>query len=232
MNIGRRDILMGGGMLTAAAAAALLTPRRRLLLLPEDRKLEDVVPLTFGGWQNTPSEGFILPRSEGSLADRLYNQTLSRLYIGEDRVPIMLVIAYGAVQNDQLQLHRPEVCYTAVGFEIASSSLRSLDLGGTARLPVRDLEATSTSRTESISYWTRIGDDLPTDGGSQRMVKLRQQMQGYLSDGVLVRMSVSAEPSPVVSDALERFATSMMQAIAPADRPALVGRGLALAMSA
>ncbi|WP_439534085.1 exosortase-associated protein EpsI, V-type [Polymorphobacter sp.] len=228
----RRDMLMGGGMLAAAGAALALMPRQRLLLLPEERKLEDLVPNAFGGWTTTPSDNFVLPRSEGSLADRLYNQTLSRLYIRPGQPPIMLVIAYGAVQNDQLQLHRPEVCYTAVGFEIVSSALRALSLGGTARLPVRDLEAVSTNRIETISYWTRIGDDLPTDGGSQRMVKLRQQMRGYLADGVLVRMSVNAEPSESVHQELAAFAVAMIRAIRPADRQALIGRDLAAGMVA
>lgn len=232
MSVNRRDLLMGGGMLAGAAAAAVLTPRQRLLLLPEDRTLEELVPKAFDGWRTVPSDAFILPKTEGSLADRLYNQTLSRLYVGEERLPVAVVIAYGAVQNDQLQLHRPEVCYTAVGFEIANSHLRQLPLGGRATLPVRDLEALAPGRVETISYWTRIGDDLPTDGGSQRMVKLRQQMAGYLADGVLVRLSISAEPEPEVVAALGRFAVSMMQAIRPADRAALIGRALAAGMTA
>jgi len=228
----RRDLLLGGGMLAAAGAAAALMPRKRLVLLDEGRKLEELVPQAFGGWHAMPSDAIILPRSEGSLADRLYNQTLSRLYVGEDRMPVMLVIAYGAVQNDQLQLHRPEVCYTAVGFEITGSRLRRLALGGEAMLPVRELEAVSTNRIETISYWTRIGDDLPVDGGSQRLVKLRQQMRGFLADGVLVRMSVSAPPDDEVHAALASFAIAMMRAMAAADRPALIGRALSGGMTA
>ena len=232
MSLDRRDLLMGGAMLAAAGVAAALTPRRRLLLLAKDRKLEDLVPTAFDGWRTVPSDSFILPKSEGSLSDRLYNQTLNRYYVGADRVPVAMVIAYGAVQNDQLQLHRPEVCYTAVGFEILSSRLRRLPLGERAQLPVRDLEAAAPGRVETICYWTRIGDDLPTDGGSQRMVKLRQQMRGFLADGVLVRLSVSAEPSPEVLAALGRFAVSMMKAIKPSDRAALIGRALADGMGA
>lgn len=232
MSLERRDLLIGGAMLGAAGAAAALAPRRRLLLLAEDRRLEDMVPMAFDGWRTMAYDAFVMPRSEGSLADRLYNQTVNRLYVGDDRLPVAMVIAYGAVQNDQLQLHRPEVCYKAVGFEILRSVRRDLALGGIARLPVRDLEAVSPGRTETICYWTRIGDDLPTDGGSQRMVKLRQQMRGYLADGVLVRMSISAPPVPEVLAALGRFAVSMLKALAPEDRAALIGRDLARGMGA
>jgi EpsI family protein len=230
--VNRRELILGGAMLTAAGTAAALTPRRRLVLLPDGRTLEELVPEAFAGWSTVPSDAFILPRSDGSLADKLYNQTLTRLYVREGAIPVMLVIAYGAIQNDQLQLHRPEVCYTAVGFDIIGSATRQLLLGGSAVLPVRDLEAVSTTRIETISYWTRIGDDLPTDGGSQRMVKLRQQMRGYLADGVLVRMSSGVEASPAVQASLGEFAVAMMQAIKPADRQALIGRQLAAAMAA
>ncbi len=223
----RRDLLMGGGMLAASGAALALTPRNRLVLLDPDRSLDDLVPETIGNWRSAPSDAFVLPKTEGSLSDRIYNQTLTRLYVSPESLPVMLVIAYGAVQNDQLQLHRPEVCYTAVGFDIASTRVDTLDLGGKARLPLRELEATSTTRIESISYWTRIGDDLPTDGGSQRMVKLRQQLSGYLADGVLVRLSAVTPASPKVFAELGAFATAMIGAIAPADRDVLIGRPLA-----
>jgi len=143
----------------------------------------------------------------------------------------MLVIAYGAVQNDLLQLHRPETCYSAVGFTISISNVAKLDLGNTARLPLRELTATSDTRVEPIIYWTRIGDDLPTDGREQRVVKLRQQMRGYLSDGVLVRMSTVADPTPEVFAELGLFARTMMEAIKPKDRPALIGRPLASQMA-
>ena len=227
----RRDLIMGGGLLTAAGAAFALTPRKRLVLLG-DRDIDSIVPNTLGDWKSVPSDAFVLPKSPGSLADRLYSQTLTRLYMSPTSAPVMLVIAYGAMQNDLLQLHRPEVCYAAVGFNIANSRARSVSLAGGATLPVRELEARSDLRTEAISYWTRIGDDLPLDGREQRAVKLRQQMAGYLSDGVLVRMSTIADPTPAVYAALARFGSQMLQAIKPADRDVLIGRPLARRMSA
>ncbi|WP_310498839.1 exosortase-associated protein EpsI, V-type [Sandarakinorhabdus sp.] len=222
----RRDVLMGGSMLVAAGGAAALTPRGRLVLLPEGVELEKMVPTTIAEWVQMPTEAIVLPKTPGSLADRLYSQTLSRLYVSETRLPMMLVIAYGAVQNDLLQLHRPEVCYAAVGFNISASKSAQVALGN-ARLPVRELTARNDSRVEAITYWTRIGDDLPTDGSAQRWVKLRQQMQGYLADGVLVRVSTVAEPSPDVFRELDNFAAAMVKAIKPADRAALIGRPLA-----
>lgn len=224
----RRDLLLGGALLGAAGAAAALTPRNRLVLLG-DQKLDDIIPNRIGSWTHIESTGFVLPKSPGSLADRLYSQTLTRLYASPDRPPVMLVIAYGAVQNDLLQLHRPEVCYAAVGFTISDSQRATVELGGNAVLPVRELVATTESRTEEICYWTRIGDDLPTDGREQRWVKLRQQMRGYLADGILVRMSTLGGDDVSQFAELRRFAADMVDAVKPADRAILIGRPLAAA---
>lgn len=222
----RRDLLLGGALLGAAGAAAALTPRNRLVLLG-DQQLDDIIPNRIGSWTHIQSTGFVLPKSPGSLADRLYSQTLTRLYASPDRVPVMLVIAYGAVQNDLLQLHRPEVCYSAVGFTISESQRATVPLGGGAELPVRELVARTESRVEEICYWTRIGDDLPTDGREQRWVKLRQQMRGYLSDGILVRMSTLGGDGEVMFPELRRFAADMIEAVKPENRPILIGRPLA-----
>ena len=223
----RRDLLIGGGLFAAAASAEIMRPRTHLVLLPEGRDLEDVVPTAIGPWRKVESDGFVLPKVPGSLSDRLYNQTISRLYMSETHNPVMMVIAYGAVQNDLLQLHRPEVCYTSVGFSISESKLTTVALNAAAKLPARELTAQSQTRIEPILYWTRIGDDLPTSGSDQRRVKLRQQISGFLTDGILVRFSTIGAPSPEITADLHLFAQTMILAVKPADRPALIGRPLA-----
>lgn len=223
----RRDLIIGGSLIAAAASAEILRPRTPLILLLDGRDLEDVIPKTIGSWRKVESDAFVLPKVPGSLADRLYNQTISRLYLSPDHDPVMMVIAYGAVQNDLLQLHRPEVCYSAVGFTITDSRTVNVALTDTAMLPARELTARSERRVEPILYWTRIGDDLPTNGSEQRRVKLRQQMNGYLADGVLVRFSTIGDPTPATSADLNLFARSMVMALKPEDRPALIGRPLA-----
>ncbi len=223
----RRDLLLGGGLVAAAAGAEAMRPRDRLILMPDGRKLEDIVPKKIGAWAPVESDAFVLPKTQGSLADKLYNQTLNRFYVSAEHAPVMLVVAYGEVQNDLLQLHRPETCYTAVGFSITESNISAVSLSDTAKLPIRELTAQSDSRIEPIVYWTRIGDDLPTTGQEQRWVKLRQQMNGYLADGVLVRLSTVAEPNPAVFAELSLFARQMIEAMKPTDRPALIGRPLA-----
>jgi len=227
----RRDVLLGGLMLASSGAGWALTPRNALVLRGE-KTFEEMIPLAFGGWEVAPSNAMVLPEeSENSLTRQLYNETLSRLYLGPERLPVMLVIAYGDTQSDRLQLHRPEVCYVAVGFGISESRRVEMPLAGGEVLPMRALVARTSQRVEPILYWSRIGDFLPTSGNEQRMAKFRTALDGYIADGVLVRMSTVGEPSPAVFAELERFATEMLRASDPAAWPALLGRPLAAAIA-
>jgi hypothetical protein len=54
-----------------------------------------------------------------------------------------------------------------------------------------------------------------------------QQLNGYLSDGILVRISTPAPDDPRVFAQLELFANAMLAAMNPADRMVLIGRPLA-----
>ena len=229
--IDRRELLLGGAMLVGAAGALALTPRRRIEYLGRS-KLDAIVPRTVGPWAEQPSEAFVLPKTPNSLSAQLYSDQIARLYVAPNNVPVMVVMAYGNLQSDQLQLHRPEICYAAVGFQISASSRNDLLLGGAAVLPVRELVATSDARIEPICYWTRIGDALPTSGNEQRWVKLQQEIDGVIPDGILVRLSTVATPSPEVFAALRDFGTALVRSVAAVNRPVLVGPTLTAGMRA
>ena len=220
--IDRRDLLLGGGLIVAAAGAAALTPRHHLEMLG-GRKLEAIVPKTIGNWVDTPSNAFVLPKTPGSLADRLYSDTVSRLYVAPTGISVMMVLAYGNLQSDLLQLHRPETCYAAVGFQISNSTKTTLDLTPRVDIPIRELTASTEGRVEPIVYWTRIGDAMPTDGSEQRRMKLRQQMAGIVPDGILVRLSTVGEATPATFAALREFGRAFILSVLPADRPVLIG---------
>lgn len=218
--INRRDLLIGGACVAAAAGAEVLRPRKRVELLG-DRKLEAVIPHSFGVWQAREAGGIVTPQSEDSLAARLYNQTVGRTYAGPDGSMIMLLIAYGNTQSDTLQLHRPEVCYPAFGFAVTENRPVQLHMGG-AVVPGRNLVASSPGRDERITYWTRIGEYLPTDNREQREMKFRTALAGIIPDGVLVRIS-NVEPEDEKGFALnERFAADLLRAVPASVRPALI----------
>jgi EpsI family protein len=220
--INRRDLIIGGACLAAAAGAETLRPDEHLSLLAEGEKLEDGVPRAFGPWKVRDADGVLAPESENSLAAKLYNQTVTRMYEGPGGGVVMLLIAYGNTQSDTLQLHRPETCYPAFGFEVARSQPTRFDLGGGAVVPGRNLVALSPGREERISYWARIGEYLPVDNDEQRRMKFQTALAGVIPDGVLVRIS-NLQPTDAEGFGLNsRFAADFMRAVPPRLRPALV----------
>jgi EpsI family protein len=219
--INRRDLLIGGGCLAAAAGAEAMRPRDRMSLLGS-AKLEDAIPRRFGGWQEREAEGLITPTSENSLAAKLYTQSVGRFYAGPDDAIVMMLIAYGDTQSDSLQLHRPEVCYPAFGFNLVRNQATALRIADRTAIPARNLTAVAPQRTEQITYWTRIGEYLPVSNSEQREMKLRTAFQGIIPDGVLVRLSNVVGDAAAAFALNERFAADLVQAIRPRHRAALI----------
>lgn len=223
--IRRRDAILAGLGIGAFALAEGLRPRKRLLLL-RGTTVEEAVPREFAGWQSQEVSDLIGPEQAGRLAQALYSETVARVYFEESTgAAVMFLAAYGDTQSDLLQLHRPESCYPAVGFTLASATSAELALRGGAVLPIRRVVATTEQRTENIVYWTRLGEMLPQTGGEQRIARLHNAMQGYVPDGILVRCSVLGETQPAFGVA-DRFIKSMLPAIPAQKRPALVGTDL------
>ncbi|NNM77253.1 EpsI family protein [Sphingomonas sp. ID1715] len=220
--INRRELIIGGACLATAAAAETMRPHKRVALLADGQKLEDGIPRSFGRWQMRDSDGVVAPPSEDSLAAKLYNQTVTRMYAGPDETLVMLLIAYGNTQSDTLQLHRPEVCYPAFGFTVTASRPVALPLGPGVTLPGRDLVASSPGRDERISYWTRVGEYLPVDNSEQRRMRFRTALAGIIPDGVLVRVSSTQGDEAEGFATNASFVTDLIKAVPPAYRPALV----------
>ena len=223
--IARRDLLIAGACVAAAGGAYALKPRRRLVLL--NGKMADALPLTFADWSAENSDGLVQPKTEGSLASTLYSEMVGRIYHqASTGAAVMMLVAYGDTQSDLLQLHRPESCYPAVGFNLVSSRIAQLKLPGGRAVPVRQVVAAASGRQENIVYWTRMGEFLPASGGEQREVRLKNAMQGYVPDGVLVRFSMVGDDSGQAFDVMNAFVPALLEAVKPDKRKALVGTDL------
>ena len=223
--IPRRDFLIGSACLAAAAAAPALRPRNREVLIGT-AKLDDITPRNFGRWREIHVGQVIQPRTEGTLAAELYSQMLGRVYQNSAGDYVMLALAYGNTQSDVLQLHRPETCYPAFGFAISESRQGVVNVGS-AQVPTRSLVAKAPERIENVTYWTRIGEYLPTTQAEQRKDKLKSSLAGIIPDGVLVRASALGD-DPDQGFALNRdFLRELMLAIDPKVLPVFIGRRLA-----
>lgn len=229
--ISRRSLFVGGACAVAAGAAYALKPRHNVSLLG-DRKLDDIVPRSFGAWTSQDVGGLVAPKIEGSLADRLYSQTLERIYQnGETGDEVMMLMAHGDRNTDELQLHRPESCYPAFGFTLTSNKPTELGLGERVTVPARRLVAEAPGRLESIIYWSRLGEFLPIDSGQQREDRLKTAMAGYIPDGLLARFSAVGDEPESVFQILTAFVPSLVMATAPKERDALVGTARASALA-
>lgn len=231
--IDRRDLVFGAGCALALGVAEALRPRRMLQLLKPGRKLSATIPSQFGAWQLGEGGDIVMPQTPGSLASRLYSDRVARSYrrTVPDLQDVMLLIAYGQAQSDVLQLHRPEVCYPAVGFSIAMRRLVALPLGPGVAVPAVMLTATAGDRTEDILYWTRLGEALPQTAGDQRVARLETAMKGYVADGVLVRASAARTSEEPKFDVLTGFLRGLVQATPDSGRAALIGTSLAAALA-
>ena len=189
--------------------------------------LEQVVPARFGGWQEIDIGQVVLPREDGSLEAKLYSEVLSRIYGNEETNGlVMLALAYGDTQSDLLQLHRPESCYPAFGFELSDFRQTAVELPLGASIPASSMIATAPGRTEAVTYWTRLGEYLPTSQADQRLDKLRMAMAGIVPDGMLVRCSTIGTDSERNFAMNEQFLTDLVLAIEPQKRPAFIGTRL------
>jgi len=227
----RRDFLIGGACLATSAAAFALVPRRRQLLLGAGT-FEAIVPTAFSGWVSREAPDLVGATEPGSVAATIYNSLVGRIYTrnktGEE---LMLLLAYGASQTNDLQLHRPEVCYPAFGYRLTNNHTTDISLPGAQPIPARTLVAATDGETETVLYWTRLGEFFPTDHKIQQWDRIRTAMAGAVADGVLARLSLTG-PDASASLALARvFASDLIGAVSPANRAVLIGTARASEMA-
>ncbi len=73
---------------------------------------------------------------------------------------VLLALAYGRNQRQEVKIHRPDVCYTAQGFQLVERSSVALPVQGTHGAQVSGMRmlVKAPGRVEAVSYWIRIGD--------------------------------------------------------------------------
>jgi EpsI family protein len=216
-------------ILGSAAVAEVLRPRELMASATTTPDLESVIPRKFGDWTLVPNVGLVTPSGPAGfvrqdLSAKIYSQEVGRGYVNRAGNVVMLLVAYGPIQDYRLKSHLPEVCYGAAGFRVSAKSVTELTYNNAAPpLVLSRLTATKEGRFEPISYWMRIGHDIATGVFDRQMARMKYGLQGLIPDGALFRVStvgISEEASYKLQD---QFIHDLLGAIAPENRKFFVG---------
>jgi EpsI family protein len=217
------SLALGVAMALTSALTGALTPTRHVAGAASQFSLETMVPKRFGGWTVDDTMVPLKPDPEQqTMLERLYDQTLSRTYVNAEGQRVMLSIAYGGDQSKALQLHLPEVCYVAQGFQMLDERSDALATGYGA-LPVKRLVARQGQRNEPITYWITIGDKAVLSGIQQKLQRMAYGLSGKIPDGMLVRVSTIQASESEAYRLQDKFVTDMLGVMAPGDRARLLG---------
>lgn len=208
-------------MLSASIAAIYLTPTHKIAQDRKDFNLEKIIPKQFGDW-HVDDDGVrvILNQQQEYMINKIYRQSISRTYVNSDGKRVMLVIAYGENQSDNTQLHYPEVCYPAQGFQIKKRELSWVAVKG-KNIPVTKLVAEQNGRIEPITYWATIGDKVVRPGWQTKVEQLNYGFKGEIPDGLLFRVSSIGDSSEY--SVHQEFINELITNIDSKDLPALIG---------
>jgi EpsI family protein len=221
MKVNRVQVILASiAILGAAVLAKVLEPRELMARSSATLNLDQVIPREFGTWKLMPEispvtpadpEGYVEPDPNSA---RIYSQEVGRGYTDGHGNVVMLLVAYGPVQNFRLKAHRPELCYTAAGFRISDKSAAAVSYrDGAAPLPMTRLIATRESRLEPISYWMRVGNDISNGVVERQLIRLKYGLRGIIPDGALMRVSTVGLPAEASYKLQDQFIRDLLAAI-------------------
>lgn len=217
---GRRAFIAGGTIALAALAGQAAIPRQQdPTIRIED--LEKIIPHRIGAWHFRSRSDVIVTRETVPIEG--YNQLLTRSYVRDDGLQMMMLIAYGATQGGGLQLHRPETCYPGEGFRISALEPETIAIDGGRAIAARSFTARRDNRVEQVLYWTRIGHRFPRTTSEEYLAIIEQVLRGVVPDGTLVRISMIDRDTTRSSRLMREFTNEMLQAVAPRSRSILLG---------
>src|SRR6185295_754125 len=97
-----------------------------------------------------------------------YDDLLMHTYRRADGQQVMMTIAYGRNQTQELKLHRPELCYYAQGFEVHTLGRRTVQLTPARTVSSLALLTRNRTRIEVVTYWIRIDERITENAWQTR----------------------------------------------------------------
>lgn len=210
-------------MLAAATLAFAVKPTHKIVDEIGGINLEEIVPREFEGWKELEQQigAIVNPQQELAL-QQIYSQTLARTYVNKSGQYIMLSIAYGEDQSDTKQLHLPDVCYPAQGFQVRESARGEIKTEfGT--IPVKRLFTVMGARNEPLTYWTTVGNKVVLGGYETKKAQLSYGFSGYIPDGLIFRVSNITNEKEEAYLIQEQFVNSLLNQLSKTTRERIAG---------
>lgn len=218
------SLALGGLMLLSAGLSKVMTPTHHMSDSRGGRTLESVIPVAFGGWSEEKSANsqIVNPETEAFM-NKIYSQVVSRTYVNAKGDRVMLSVAYGTDQKKGYEVHYPEICYPAQGFQV-TSNVRDVIQTGQGAIAVNRLETNLTKqRYEPLTYWSTTGDDLTTGGLSRKLKEVSIGLKGEIPDGMVFRVSTIDQDTKNAFAVQDAFVKSLAAVLAPRDKTWLMG---------
>jgi len=216
-------LILAVAMAITAASANHLKPKLQLADARPVLKIEPSIPTAFSDWRIAEVSGGVVNPQQEALLNSLYSEIITRTYVNEKGLRVMLSIAYGKNQNDSFQVHKPEVCYPAQGFQLKSNVAGSLETTW-GQIPVRRIETSlGSQRLEPVTYWTTIGDYAVRSSTDKKIREVEYAMKGYIADGLLFRLSSIDNNTARAFEVHQQFARELLGAVSAGDRHRLSG---------
>lgn len=219
-----KHLVIGLFMFSAVGLALALKPTQKVADSGPKIDLETMIPKNFGNWTiDTTITPLIANPEQEALINKIYNQTLTRTYVDTSGNRVMLSIAYGGDQTDNMAVHKPEVCYPGQGFQILKNPAIGNFSTGRGEIPVKRLVAGLGSRIEPITYWTTVGDQVEVSGIKWKLQQLKFGLTGKIPDGLLFRVSSIQADEAKAYAVQDDFTREMLKAMSPEARKRIVG---------
>ena len=216
-------------ILASAALAEVLRPHQLMASSSTVPDLEKAIPRQFGQWRYVPNVGLVTPSGttgyvRRELEAKIYSQEVERSYSDGAGHVVMMVVAYGPIQDYRLKSHLPEVCYGAAGFRVSAKTVTDLSYReGASPLALSRVIAVKEGRFEPVTYWMRIGNDIATGVFDRQMARMKYGLQGLIPDGALFRVSTVGIPEEVSYKLQDQFIRDLIGAIAPENQKFFLG---------
>lgn len=185
----RNALMVLALMLLACMLAFAMTPRTKLADIRDRIDLNAAIPSQFGEWSLDTTQVPVNPSPvQRETLALIYDQTVSRTYVNKQGQRVMLSMAYGSAQTNELRAHRQEVCYAAQGFKISQLSHGLIPVAG-RQIRATRMVASLGRRVEPVTYWFTMGDNVVLSLIDRQITQLKYSLSGVIPDGYLIRLS-------------------------------------------